>query len=182
MIGIGYDMHQLKEGETLFLGGIEIESKVGTVAHSDGDVLLHSIIDALLGAMCKGDIGDFFPDNDPKYKDADSKELYKEIISILEKDGFEIINIDVTIITEAPKISPLKGDLKKSIADLSNININQINIKATTNEKRGFIGRNEGIVVLAKDLFFTGKTVIIDHGLGIFTMYGHLSQINTIDF
>jgi 2-C-methyl-D-erythritol 4-phosphate cytidylyltransferase/2-C-methyl-D-erythritol 2,4-cyclodiphosphate synthase len=149
MIGIGYDMHQLKEGESLFLGGIEVESNLGTVAHSDGDVLLHSIIDALLGAMCKGDIGDFFPDTDDKYKNADSKDLYKKIIDILEEDGFEIINIDVTIVTESPKISPIKMALKESIAKLSNISENQINIKATTNEKRGFIGRKEGIVVLS---------------------------------
>ncbi|MDC1068132.1 2-C-methyl-D-erythritol 2,4-cyclodiphosphate synthase [Candidatus Kapabacteria bacterium] len=149
MIGIGYDMHQLKEGESLFLGGIEIDSEIGTVAHSDGDVLLHSIIDALLGAMCKGDIGDFFPDTDEQYKNADSKVLYKEIIEILYRENYQIINIDVTIVTEKPKISPLKQKLKESIANLSKIHINKVNIKATTNEKRGFIGRNEGIVVLS---------------------------------
>lgn len=149
MIGIGYDMHRLEEGETLYLGGIKVESKLGTVAHSDGDVMLHSIIDAILGAIGKGDIGDFFPDTDPKYKNADSKELYQEIIKIVEEDNYQIINIDTTIITEKPKITPLKKALKESIAKLSNIDESQVNVKATTNEKRGFIGREEGIVVLS---------------------------------
>lgn len=149
MIGIGYDMHQLEEGENLVLGGIEVDSKLGTIAHSDGDVLLHSIIDALLGASGKGDIGDYFPDTDPKYKNADSKELYTSIIKILETENFKIVNIDATIITEKPKITPIKQKLKESIAILSNLRTSQINIKATTNEKRGFIGREEGIVVIS---------------------------------
>lgn len=149
MIGIGYDMHRLEEGETLYLGGVKINSEIGTVAHSDGDVLLHSIIDAILGAVGKGDIGDFFPDTDQKYKNADSRELYREIIKLIESENYKIINIDTTIVTEKPKITPLKEKLRQSIAKLSNLNPGRVNIKATTNEKKGFIGREEGIAVLS---------------------------------
>jgi len=149
LVGIGYDMHRLKEGESLYLAGVKIESELGTVAHSDGDVLLHSVIDALLGAAGKGDIGEYFPDTDDKWKDADSALMTKEIISLLEKENYKIINIDLTIVTEKPKITPLKEILKESLANLCNISINQVNIKATTNEKSGFIGREEGIVVLS---------------------------------
>jgi 2-C-methyl-D-erythritol 4-phosphate cytidylyltransferase/2-C-methyl-D-erythritol 2,4-cyclodiphosphate synthase len=149
MIGIGYDMHQLKEGESLYLGGVKIESEIGTVAHSDGDVLLHSIIDAMLGAAGLGDIGEHFPDTDPKYKDADSKLLFRDSLKMVLGEGFELVNIDVTIITEKPKINPIKQDLKESISKLSGLNPKRVNIKATTNEKRGFIGRLEGIAVLS---------------------------------
>jgi 2-C-methyl-D-erythritol 2,4-cyclodiphosphate synthase len=149
VVGIGYDMHRLEEGESLILAGIKLESSKGTVAHSDGDVLLHSVIDALLGATGKGDIGDYFPDTDPKWKNADSVLLTKEIIKIIEKDNYLIVNIDLTIVTEKPKISPHKQILKDNLAKICNISPTQVNIKATTNEKRGFVGREEGIVVLS---------------------------------
>ncbi len=149
MVGIGYDMHRLEEGESLILAGVKLESKKGTVAHSDGDVLLHSVIDALLGATGKGDIGDYFPDIDEKWKNANSVLLTNEIINLIEKDNFKIINIDLTIITEKPKISPYKQILKDNLAKICNISPSQVNIKATTNEKSGFIGREEGIVVLS---------------------------------
>ncbi len=149
MVGIGYDMHRLEKGETLFLGGLKFETDYGTVAHSDGDVLIHSVIDAILGAMGKGDIGDYFPDTDPKWKDVDSTFLLKEIVKIVKDESLRIVNIDLTIITEKPKISPFKSKLKSNMAILCGIDENQINIKATTNEKRGFIGREEGIVVLS---------------------------------
>ena len=149
MIGIGYDMHQLKEGESLYLGGIKIDSDLGTVAHSDGDVLLHSIIDAMLGAAGLGDIGEHFPDTDDKYKNFDSKILFTDSLKLINNEGYNIVNLDVTIITEKPKINPLKQRLKESIANLAKIDPKRVNIKATTNEKRGFIGRLEGIAVLS---------------------------------
>lgn len=149
MIGIGYDMHRLEKGETLILGGLKFDTDYGTVAHSDGDVLIHSVIDAILGAMGKGDIGDYFPDTDPKWKDVDSTFLLKEIIKIVKDENLRIVNIDLTIVTEKPKISPHKPVLKSNMALLCGIDENQINIKATTNEKRGFIGREEGIVVMS---------------------------------
>lgn len=149
MVGIGYDMHRLEKGESLILGGVNFDTDYGTVAHSDGDVLIHSIIDALLGAMGKGDIGDYFPDTDEKWKNVDSKILLKEVIKIVNEENYKIINIDFTIVTEKPKIGPHKQKLKTSIASLCDINPDQVNVKATTNEKRGFIGREEGIVVLS---------------------------------
>lgn len=149
MVGIGYDMHRLEKGESLILGGVNFDTDYGTVAHSDGDVLIHSVIDALLGAMGKGDIGDYFPDTDEKWENVDSKFLLKEVIKIVKEENYKIINIDFTIVTEKPKIGPHKQKLKSSIASLCEINPDQVNVKATTNEKRGFIGREEGIVVLS---------------------------------
>jgi 2-C-methyl-D-erythritol 2,4-cyclodiphosphate synthase len=148
-VGIGYDMHRLEAGESFILAGVEIESDLGTVAHSDGDVLLHSVIDALLGGAGLGDIGEHFPDTDPKYKGADSAELTKVCVEMISEKGFSIENIDLTIILEKPKISPHKQKLKESLANICGIAPDGVNIKATTNEKSGFIGREEGIVVMS---------------------------------
>ena len=146
-VGYGIDIHPFEEQKQMVLGGVEIPCEFGFKAHSDGDVLIHSIIDALLGAIGAGDIGEFFPDTDDKYKDADSKELLKEIISFVSNVGYEIINIDVTILAEIPKINPHKDDIKIQLSKLLNIPKFKINIKATTAEKLGFIGREEAVAV-----------------------------------
>ncbi len=146
MIGLGYDVHKLKEGESFILGGIEIDSDFGTLAHSDGDVLLHALCDALLGATGLGDIGELFPDTDMKYKDADSTVFVKEIMQMINKKGFELVNIDATIVLEKPKLKPYKEMIKKKIAGLCSIPAERVNIKAKTSEKMGFVGRSEGVV------------------------------------
>jgi 2-C-methyl-D-erythritol 4-phosphate cytidylyltransferase/2-C-methyl-D-erythritol 2,4-cyclodiphosphate synthase len=146
-IGIGMDIHPFENNKTMVLGGVELPYDYGFKAHSDGDVLIHSIIDALLGAIGAGDIGEFFPDNDKQYKDADSRELLKYIVSFVKKVAYEIINIDITIMAEIPKINPHKQEIKNSLAKLLNIAKNKINIKATTTEKLGFIGRKEALAV-----------------------------------
>jgi len=148
-IGTGIDIHQFEQNKPMVLGGVTINSDIGFKAHSDGDVAIHSIIDALLGAIGAGDIGEFFPDNDPKYKNADSKELLKEIVSFVYNVGYEIVNIDITILAQKPKINPYKNEIKSTLASLLNIPKQKVNIKATTGEKMGFIGREEGIAVLS---------------------------------
>lgn len=149
MTGIGYDTHKLEKGESLILGGIKLESEYGTVAHSDGDVLLHSLIDAMLGAAGLGDIGDHFPDTDEKYKNADSVKLTIEVLNMLKEKHYEIVNVDATIILEKPKLKHYKEQIRQKIAEILNIKAERVNIKATTNEKMGFLGREEGIAVLS---------------------------------
>jgi 2-C-methyl-D-erythritol 2,4-cyclodiphosphate synthase len=149
MIGIGYDIHQLAEGETLILGGINIESEIGTIAHSDGDVLVHSIIDAMLGAASLGDIGDYFPDTDEQYKNINSIELLMNVYELIKNAFLKIVNIDVSIILEKPKLANYKIQIKENIAEVLKINTNQINIKATTNEKQDSIGNKKSIAVLS---------------------------------
>jgi 2-C-methyl-D-erythritol 4-phosphate cytidylyltransferase/2-C-methyl-D-erythritol 2,4-cyclodiphosphate synthase len=148
-VGNGIDIHQFEKNKQMVLGGIKIDSDVGFKAHSDGDVLIHSVIDSLLGACGAGDIGEFFPDNDPQYKGADSKELLRHIVKFITNIGYQIINIDLTILAEKPKINPHKKNIKKSMSDLLNIEKQKINIKATTAEKMSFVGREEGVVVLS---------------------------------
>ncbi|MEJ5244282.1 MAG: 2-C-methyl-D-erythritol 2,4-cyclodiphosphate synthase [Bacteroidota bacterium] len=148
MVGIGYDIHQLKQGETLILGGVNFETEFGTVAHSDGDVLLHSIMDAILGAASLGDIGEHFPDNNEYFRNISSLELLKNVIKLIDEKYF-IVNIDATLIAEKPKIKDLKNKMRENIAKACNISIHQINIKATTNEKLGAVGRGEGIAAIA---------------------------------
>jgi 2-C-methyl-D-erythritol 4-phosphate cytidylyltransferase/2-C-methyl-D-erythritol 2,4-cyclodiphosphate synthase len=146
---MGIDIHQFEQNKPMVLGGVEIESNFGFKAHSDGDVLIHSVIDALLGACGAGDIGEFFPDTSSKYKGIDSKELLKYIVNFITNIGYEIINIDLTIIAQIPKINPYKIAIKQTMAELLNIPKYKINIKATTGEKMGFIGRKEGVAVLS---------------------------------
>jgi len=148
-VGNGIDIHQFEKNKQMVLGGVKIDSKVGFKAHSDGDVLIHSVIDALLGACGGGDIGEFFPDTDPQYKGADSKELLQYIVKFITNVGYEIINIDLTILAEIPKINPHKKIIKTTMANLLNIEKQKINIKATTAEKMSFVGREEGVVVLS---------------------------------
>ncbi|MDD2699344.1 MAG: bifunctional 2-C-methyl-D-erythritol 4-phosphate cytidylyltransferase/2-C-methyl-D-erythritol 2,4-cyclodiphosphate synthase [Arcobacteraceae bacterium] len=146
-VGTGIDIHPFENGKKMFLGGVEIESSFGFKAHSDGDVLIHSLIDALLGACGAGDIGEFFPDTDPKYKGVDSKILLQEIVKFVKNVGFSIVNVDVSILAQVPKINPYKVQIKKSLSILLGLPSYKINIKATTGEELGFVGRSEGVVV-----------------------------------
>ena len=144
-IGLGYDVHQLAESRKLILGGIEIPSEKGSLAHSDGDVLIHAICDALLGAACLGDIGIHFPDSSSTYRDIDSKILLKHVMGLLEKEGYRIVNIDTTISLQQPKLKQYIPEMQLKLAPILGIQSNSISIKATTTEKLGFIGREEGI-------------------------------------
>ncbi len=144
-IGYGYDVHQLIEGRPLIIGGIELVHDKGLLGHSDADVLLHAITDAILGAVSLGDIGKFFPDDDPKNKGADSKILLKDAYQHVLELGYEIGNLDATIIAEKPKFRPHIDAMRESIANVLNTDIFNVNVKATTNEKMGYLGRQEGI-------------------------------------
>ena len=148
-IGFGYDVHRFKKGRKLMLGGIEIPSAKGLDGHSDADVLLHALMDALLGAAGLNDIGHFFPNTDPKYKGISSVKLLGEVCKELKKRKFKINNVDMTVIAEAPKIYPYIDKMKDVIAKNTKLNKARIAIKATTNEKMGFIGRNEGMAAMA---------------------------------
>jgi 2-C-methyl-D-erythritol 2,4-cyclodiphosphate synthase len=144
-IGQGYDVHRLAEGETLWLGGILIPHNKGTVAHSDGDVLIHAICDALLGSLSLGDIGTHFPDTSDEFKNIDSKILLAETNKLIEKQGYRIVNIDSTISAQQPKLKPFIPEMKNSMARVLNIKAGQISVKATTTERLGFEGREEGM-------------------------------------
>ena len=145
--GFGLDIHAFEESKPMILGGARLPCEYGCKAHSDGDVLIHSLIDAMLGAVGAGDIGEFFPDNDEQYKNADSAVFLQKIHTFINNIGFELVNIDVTVLAEKPKINPHKNEIKQSLAKLLQIQKHQINIKATTNEKMGYVGREEGIGV-----------------------------------
>ncbi len=144
-IGHGYDVHRLVEGRKLILGGVHIPYDKGLLGHSDADVLVHAIMDALLGAAALGDIGKHFPDSDESYKNADSIELLKKVIELISEKGYVIENIDSTIIAQAPKLSPFIEKMRKNIAAACKIGIEQVNVKATTEEKLGFTGEGLGI-------------------------------------
>ncbi len=143
--GIGYDVHKLVENRKLILGGVYIEHNLGLLGHSDADVLVHAIMDALLGAAALGDIGGLFPDTDPKYSGADSIELLKHVGDLLKSKGYSIINIDSILVAEAPRLAPYIGEMRGNIASALNINIDRVSVKATTTEHLGFEGRKEGI-------------------------------------
>ncbi|MDH5353442.1 MAG: 2-C-methyl-D-erythritol 2,4-cyclodiphosphate synthase [Gammaproteobacteria bacterium] len=148
-IGQGYDVHALTLGDGLVLGGVRIPADKTFVAHSDGDVLIHALCDALLGALSRGDIGGLFPDTDATHKDRDSREFLREIKSIMDEDGYRLGNADITIVAQAPKMSPHLAKMKQRLAEDLNVQADQINIKATTTERLGFTGREEGIAVHA---------------------------------
>ena len=148
-IGNGYDVHQLAVGRKLFIGGIEIPAGKGLLGHSDADVLLHAICDALLGALALGDIGRHFPNNDDAYKNIDSKVLLEKVFELVSREGYEINNIDSTVILESPKLMGYIPEMKKGIARILKCDGEQISIKATTSEKIGFIGREEGAAAFA---------------------------------
>jgi len=147
-IGIGYDSHRLVEGRKLILGGVDIPSEKGLHGYSDADVLVHALMDALLGAAALGDIGQHFPNTDEAYRDADSLELLKEVLLILEKDGFTPVNADVTVMAEQPRIAPHIGRMILNI-EAAGMPEGSVNIKATTGENMGFVGRGEGMAALA---------------------------------
>ncbi|MDD5746335.1 MAG: 2-C-methyl-D-erythritol 2,4-cyclodiphosphate synthase [Candidatus Omnitrophica bacterium] len=144
-VGLGYDIHQLQPGRKLVIGGIEIPSGVGLLGHSDADVLLHALCDALLGAAGLGDIGEHFPDTDKRFKDADSAELLKAVWAMVEPKGYAVENVDCIIYAEAIKMSPYKSAMKTRIGDLLNINPEQVNIKAKTMEQLDAVGRQQAI-------------------------------------
>lgn len=148
-IGQGYDVHKLVEGRKLIMGGVEIPHELGLLGHSDADVLLHAITDAVLGAVAEGDIGKHFPDTDPNYKGADSKVLLADSWKIVQNKGYKLSNLDCTIIAERPKMRPHIEDMRRNIAEILEVDIEQINVKATTTEQLGFTGRKEGIAAQA---------------------------------
>ena len=144
-IGIGYDVHKLVENRKLIIGGVTIPHEKGLDGHSDADVLVHAIMDSLLGALAMGDIGKFFPDTDMKYKDVDSKLLLKEVASFIDEKGYKIGNIDSVIIAQQPKMAPFIDSMRVRIAQVLEIDVEQVGVKATTTEHLGFEGRKEGI-------------------------------------
>ncbi|MBW2437853.1 MAG: 2-C-methyl-D-erythritol 2,4-cyclodiphosphate synthase [Desulfobacterales bacterium] len=147
-VGIGYDIHRLVTGRSLILGGVSITYEKGLQGHSDADVLIHAICDALLGAAGLGDIGSHFPDNDPQYKDISSLKLLSQTCRLLTDNGYRIVNLDATILAEAPKMAPHRQKMQTVLADTMNISAADINIKATTTEGLGAIGKGEGIGAL----------------------------------
>ncbi|SFA48529.1 2-C-methyl-D-erythritol 2,4-cyclodiphosphate synthase [Parageobacillus thermantarcticus] len=148
-IGQGFDVHQLVEGRPLIIGGVRIPYEKGLLGHSDADVLLHAVADACLGAIGAGDIGKHFPDTDERYKDADSALLLKQVWELVKQQGYELVNLDCTIIAQKPKMAPHIEQMKENIAKLLEGELSQVNVKATTTEKLGFTGRGEGIAAQA---------------------------------
>jgi len=148
-IGYGVDFHKLVEGRDLFIGGVKIPHEKGALGHSDADVLLHAICDALLGAACLGDIGVHFPDTSQEFKNIDSKILLAKTFALIQKEGYSIINIDSTLCLEAPKIKSYVPQMQQVIANILAITVKDISIKATTTETMGFVGRQEGLVAHA---------------------------------
>ena len=144
-IGHGYDVHRFAENRRLILGGVEIPFEYGLLGHSDADVLLHAISDALLGAAALGDIGKLFPDTDDRFLDADSLLLLAEVVRVLEENGYKIVNIDSTVIAQKPKLRGYIDTMRRNIAGACKIDVSQVSVKATTEEKLGFTGRLEGI-------------------------------------
>ena len=153
-IGFGYDVHPLGEDRELWLGGIKLDFDKGCVGHSDADVLLHAICDALLGAANLRDIGFHFPNDNPKYKGADSKLLLKEVVELLQQHGYGIGNVDATLSLEAPKINPHIKEMQAVLAPIMNVTTNDVSIKATTNERLGYVGRSEGVNAYAVALIY----------------------------
>ncbi|MEP1088580.1 MAG: 2-C-methyl-D-erythritol 2,4-cyclodiphosphate synthase [Algoriphagus sp.] len=154
-IGFGYDVHQLKEGYDFWLGGIKLAYEKGAVGHSDADVLIHVICDALLGAANLRDIGFHFSDQDPKFKGIDSKILLSEVMVLLREAGYEVGNLDTTICLQLPKLNPHIPAMKQCLAEVMNVSENDISIKATTTEKLGFVGRQEGISAYCSALIYS---------------------------
>jgi 2-C-methyl-D-erythritol 2,4-cyclodiphosphate synthase len=148
-IGFGYDVHRLAAGKTLMLGGIDIPHDMGAVGHSDADVLLHAIIDALLGALALGDIGTHFPDSDPAYKGIASTSMLQKTIEMLRTQGYEVVNLDSTVCLQTPKIAPRIPEIRRHIATVLGVDPSQVSVKATTEEGLGFTGREEGVSATA---------------------------------
>ena len=150
--GIGVDAHRFEAGRDLFLGGVEIEADMGLAGHSDADVLLHAIMDALLGACGAGDIGEFFPDDDPAYKDASSIDLLERVHEEVRSRGYAVVNVDAVVICEEPKISPYRERMRERIAHALEVGTEAVSVKGTTTEGMGFTGRGEGVIAMASVL------------------------------
>ncbi|MBP6103120.1 MAG: 2-C-methyl-D-erythritol 2,4-cyclodiphosphate synthase [Leptotrichiaceae bacterium] len=144
-IGQGYDVHRYAQNRDLILGGVKIPFELGLDGHSDADVLTHAIMDAIVGALALGDIGKFFPDTDPKYKDADSILLLNEILNVMSEKGYKIVNVDATIVAQKPKLRPFIDEIRENLASNMNIDIDCMSVKATTEENLGFTGSMEGM-------------------------------------
>lgn len=153
-IGHGYDVHRLVEGRKLILGGVEVPHTLGLLGHSDADVLTHAVMDALLGAAALGDIGRHFPDTDPAYAGADSLKLLDHVVELLEKKGYQVGNVDATILAQKPKLAPYIEKMRDNLAARMKVEPEQVNVKATTEEKLGFTGAEEGIAAHAVALLF----------------------------
>ena len=153
-IGHGYDVHAIAEGRPMTLGGVRIESACGFVAHSDGDVAIHALCDALLGALALGDIGKHFPDKDDAYKGIDSKILLGRVCAMIEEKGWKVGNVDITIALQAPKLAPYIGQMRSTLSKTMDIDEDRVSVKATTTERLGFVGRGEGCEVWASALVY----------------------------
>jgi len=147
--GIGYDSHRLVAGRPLILGGVELPSELGLEGHSDADALCHAVTDALLGAACLGDIGEHFPDNDERYRDADSIELLRAAAGMVRAAGFAVVNVDATVLLERPKLAGARRAMRERLADAIELGPDAVNVKASTGEGIGIVGRGEGVAVLA---------------------------------
>jgi 2-C-methyl-D-erythritol 2,4-cyclodiphosphate synthase len=147
--GIGYDCHRLVAGRRLVLGGVQLEHELGLEGHSDADVLTHAIIDAMLGACALGDIGQHFPDTDPRYRDADSIRLLQAAVGLLRDAGFAVCHVDATVVMERPKLAPVRDRMRARLAEAMGLPVNRVSVKATRGEGMGFVGREEGIAALA---------------------------------
>ena len=148
-IGNGYDVHQLAEGLPLVLGGVKIPHTKGCVAHSDGDVLIHALCDALLGALALGDIGQHFPDTSDEYAGIDSKILLRRVVAMVRERGWEIVNVDITLLAQKPKIAPCVPQMRETLAVVIGLPVDTVSVKATTTERLGFVGREEGVAAYA---------------------------------
>ena len=153
-IGNGYDVHAIAEGLPMFLGGVQIESSIGFVAHSDGDVAIHALCDALLGCLALGDIGKHFPDTSDEWKGVDSKKLLKAVVDMISARGWKVGNADITIALQRPKLAPYIGQMRSTLASVMGIEEDRVSVKATTTEHLGFVGRGEGCEVWATALIY----------------------------
>ena len=153
-VGSGIDVHAFGPGDALVLGGVRVPSSHGVVAHSDGDVLLHALVDALLGAAGLGDIGEHFPDSDPRWRGADSRQFVTATVELLARRSWRVVNVDLTLLAQQPRLAPWREQIRHSVANLLGVAVGEVNLKATSTEHLGFLGRNEGLAAMA--------TVLID--------------------
>jgi 2-C-methyl-D-erythritol 2,4-cyclodiphosphate synthase len=149
LVGIGYDSHRLLAGRRMVIGGVEIPGELGLDGHSDADVLAHAVTDALLGAAGLGDIGEHFPDTDERWRDADSMQLLAEVVESVHNAGFEVVNVDCTVVMERPKLAPHRRAIREQLAGVLGLDLRRVNVKASTGEGIGFVGRGEGVAALA---------------------------------
>lgn len=148
-VGLGFDVHRFDRGRKLFLGGIEIPNAMGLLGHSDADVVLHAVMDALLGALALGDIGALFPNSDPAYRNADSKDLLAAVVARVREAGYHVGNVDVMVLAERPKLAPYVAEMRRVMAGMLRCTVDQVSVKATTMERMGFVGREEGMAAEA---------------------------------